>query len=308
MSAAPVKARGRFFDTFINITAYGASKELLKEAFAMCSEYNSALSRFEKGSDVWLLNNAGGKAVTVGPDTAEIIKTALEISRLTGGAFDISIGSASSLWNFTDGKEQLPDEAALEKAAASANYESIVCKGSSAVLAPGQKIDLGGIAKGYIAGEIAAHLKDNGVESAILDFGGDIVTIGSKPDGTPWSVGLRRPFAEDPDEIWALLPSADEAIVTSGTDRRGFDHAGSWQHHILDRLTGKPVVNDLLSVTVCADDPMRADALATAFFVLGEKDGPPLARELGVGAVFLKNDGSAVCTPDIVERLRIVKK
>ena len=306
--SAPVKARGRFFDTFINITAYGVSKDAVKEAFALCSEYNSALSRFEKDSDVWLLNNAGGKAVTVGPDTAEIIKTALEISRLTGGAFDISVGSASSLWNFTDGKEQLPDEAALEKAAASANYESIVCKGSSVVLAPGQKIDLGGIAKGYIAGEIAEFLKENGAASAILDFGGDIITIGSKPDGSPWNVGLRRPFSEADDDIWAVIGSENEAVVTSGVDRRGFEHGGAWQHHILDRRTGKPVVNDLLSVTVCTDDPMRADALATAFFVLGAERGSVLAGKLGAGAVFLKNDGSAVCTPDMIKRLRIRKK
>ena len=197
-----------------------------------------------EGSDVWRINHAEGRPVQVSGETLEIIEAARQVSELSGGAFDISIAPASTLWDFTSGATVLPDAEALARAAGRVDYSRVAVEGDTVTLPAGMMIDLGGIAKGYIADRVKAYLADRGVESAILSFGGNIVAIGEKPDGSAWKVGIQdidRPTGE----YMLVAQNFGGSTVTSGIYERGFELDGVYYHHILDPKTGWSVQNEL---------------------------------------------------------------
>lgn len=268
---------------------------------ALCREYDALLSKTAEGSDVWRINNSGGNPVPVSCETMEILKKAREISEASGGAFNIAVGAAAALWRFTDGSAALPDADELAGAVSMSDYTNIYLGENVAAAAPGIKIDLGGIAKGYIADRIADYLKGRGVDSALINLGGNIVTVGAKRGGAPWSIGLQTPGGRHGVDFWAVVSSADGAVVTSGIYERGFALNGEWYHHILDPRTGYPVQNGLETVTICTKSSLLADALATACFVLGAEKGMELALRYGVHAIFRKHGGAL----DITKGLEI---
>lgn len=278
---------GVYFDTINTINAY-CEESLLQEAMDRCSFYNALLSKTIEGSDVWKINHAGGKPVLVGNDTMKILKTAAEISDASGGAFNIAVGSAVNLWKFTSGEARIPDEASLKASISNADCSKIALEGDIVTIPSGMEIDFGGIAKGYIADRIADFLRERGVLHAILNFGGNVVTLGGKLDGTPWNVGLQYPFGEHGQKCWATVPCSDESVVTSGIYERGFYSGGVWYHHIVDPRTGWPVQNGVECVTVCAKNSFLADGLTTAMFVLGPAEGLQLANRFHVQAVYLE--------------------
>jgi thiamine biosynthesis lipoprotein len=290
---------GDYFDTINSISAW-CSESILKEAMNECAKYNALLSKTVTGSDVWRINHAGGKDVAVSEKTMEILKTALEVSKASNGAFNIAVGSITKLWHFTDGTAVLPDENDIAAAVANADCTKIQLEGENIVtVPPDMQIDLGGIAKGYITDQIAGYLMVRGVNNAILNFGGNIVTVGSKPDGSPWNIGLQNPLGKRGKDYWAVVKSNDNSVVTSGVYERGFELNGKWYHHILDPRTGWPVRNDLLTVAVCSKSSMLADALATAMFVLGTTGGMQLAEKFGVNAVFLEKGNKITYTKEL---------
>jgi FAD:protein FMN transferase len=278
---------GKYFDTINTISAYG-EESLLQEAMDRCSFYNALLSKTIEGSDVWKINHAGGKPVLVGNDTTTILRTAGEISAASAGAFNIAVGSAVNLWKFTSGEARIPDEASLKASLSTADYSQIRLDGNTVTAPAGMKIDLGGIAKGYIADRIADFLRERGILHAILNFGGNVVTLGCKLDGTPWNVGLQYPFGEHGKKCWATVPCSDGSVVTSGIYERGFYSGGVWYHHIVDPRTGWPVQNGVECVTVCAENSFLADGLTTAMFVLGPEEGMKLAERFQVQAIYLE--------------------
>jgi thiamine biosynthesis lipoprotein len=278
---------GKYFDTFNTIHA-DCEESLLQEAMDRCAFYNNLLSKTVEGSDVWRINHAGGQPVAVSTDTLTILKTAAEISAASGGAFNIAVGSVVNLWKFTSGEAKIPDEERLKDALAEADPAQIRLEGDVVTVPAGMAVDLGGIAKGYIADRIADYLRARGVQHGILNFGGNVVTIGPKPDGTAWTVGLQVPFAERGKDCWAAVPCVDASVVTSGIYERGFAIDGVWYHHIIDPRTGWPVKNEVECVTVCAKDSLLADGLTTALFVLGPQEGLKLAQRFGVQAVYLE--------------------
>ena len=164
---------------------------------------------------------------------------------------------------------------------------------------PQLQIDLGGIAKGYIADRIADELREKGVKSALLNFGGNIVTVGTRPNGEPWMVGLQTPGADRGKKFWAFVPCVDGTLVTSGIYERSFEKDGVLYHHILDPRTGWPVQNNVLTVTAVSKDSLLADAITTALFVLGPEQGFHLARYYGVQAVYLLRNGEVSYSPDL---------
>jgi thiamine biosynthesis lipoprotein len=283
--------QGFNFDTYNTISAC-CDRSILEESMKKCDYYNNMLSKTVPDSDVWRINHAGGKAVRVNSETVKILSTAARVSADSGGAFNISIGGAMALWRFTDGSMKIPDKRDLAEAIARADYTKIQLGEDFVEIPPDMQIDLGGIAKGYIVDSIANELRSRGVKSALLNFGGDVVTIGQKPDGNPWMIGLQTPEGEHGKDFWAVVKSVDSTVVTSGVYERGFDYNGVRYHHILDPRTGWPVQNGLSTVTICAQDSMLADALTTAIFVLGVDEGMRLAQKYGVQAVFLSQDGS----------------
>lgn len=289
---------GRYFDTYNTITA-PCERALLQEAMDQCRFYNDLLSKTVPGSDVWNCNHAEGAPVDVSGHTERILALALEMHRNSGGAFNIAIGSAANLWHFTDGTAILPDAEKLAAAVARADCSQIRLEGSQVTMPPETQIDLGGIAKGYIADRIADYLRERGVASALLNFGGNIVTVGNRPDGKPWSVGLQTPGAERGKKYWAYVPCSDGTLVTSGIYERSFEKDGVIYHHILDPRTGWPVQNNVLTVTAVAKDSLLADAITTALFVLGPENGFKLARYYGVQAVYFLRDGEIRYSPEL---------
>ena len=287
---------GFYLDTVITLTAYVEDDAVLNDALAECARYEALLSRTVEGSDVWKLNHAGGRPVQVSKDTLTLIATAREVSERSGGAFDITIAPASTLWDFTSGEKCLPDAAALEAAAAKIDYAKISVEGDAVTLPEGMMIDLGGIAKGYIADAVKDYLIARGVESAILSFGGNIVAIGTKPDGSPWKVGIQdidRPTGE----YMRVAKNYGGSTVTSGIYERGFELDGVYYHHILSAQTGWPVENELASVTIFSESSTWGDALSTAAFALGTERGMELIEGIeGVEALFIARDRSMTAT------------
>ena len=283
-------AVGFYLDTVITLTAYVEDVSVLKDALEECGRYEALLSRTIEGSDVWRVNHAEGQPVKVSRDTIEIIEAARRVSEMSGGAFDITIAPASTLWDFTSGENKLPDAQALKAAAEMVDYARVQVDGDTVTLPAGMMIDLGGIAKGYIADAVKQYLIDRGVKSAILSFGGNIVAIGTKPDGSPWKVGIQD-IDKPTGEYMAVAQNFGGSTVTSGIYERGFEVDGKYYHHILDAHTGWPVDNELASVTIFSDSSMLGDALATAAFALGTDGGMALIESIdGVEAAFIARD------------------
>ena len=287
---------GFYLDTVIMLTAYVDDATVLNDGLEECGRYELMLSRTIEGSDVWRINHAGGQPVEVSDETIEILKTARQVSELSGGAFDATIAPVSTLWDFTSGAAVLPDADAIQEAADHVDYSRVVIEGNTVMLPGDMMIDLGGIAKGYIADAVKAYLAERGVGSAVLSFGGNIVTIGLKPDGSPWKVGIQdidRPTVE----YMLVARNYGGSTVTSGIYERGFELDGVYYHHILDSATGWPVQNELASVTIFSESSMWGDALATAVFALGTERGTELIEGLeGVEAVFIARDRSYTAT------------
>ncbi len=294
-TSAPRRSEvGYYLNTVITLTAFVEDPQVLKDALAECGRYEALLSRTAEGSDVWRVNHAGGQPVEVSDDTIVILRCAMAVSEASGGAFDVTIAPVSTIWDFTSGAAVLPDAEALAAAAELVDWTKISVDGNTVTLPAGMMIDLGGIAKGYIADRIKQYLKDKGVEHAILSFGGNVIAIGVKPDGSDWKVGVQdidRPTGE----TMMVLRNSGGSTVTSGTYERGFDLDGVRYHHLLDPATGWPVQNGLASVTILCDSSMIGDALSTAVFVLGPEEGLALVESLqGTEAILITNSRDVI--------------
>ena len=277
----------------ITLTAYTDKPEVLEEGLKACGEYERMLSRTVEGSDVWRINHAEGQTVTVSDETAEILQTAIRVSELSGGAFDVTIAPVSTLWDFTSGKNEIPDAGEVSRAAERVDYRKIRLEGNNVTLPADMMIDLGGIAKGFIADAVKEKLEAAGIQHAILSFGGNIVGIGKKPDGSAWKVGIQD-IDEPTGTTMMISYNYGGSTVTSGIYERGFEYGGEYYHHILSSNTGWPVQNELASVTIFSESSMLGDALATAAFALGTEKGGRLIENMeGVEALFIARDRSA---------------
>ena len=299
--AEPISETRLMLNTFCTITIHGnPDRAVLAEAFDLCAEYEKLLSITEQGSDVWRINHAGGAPVTVAPQTAEIIKAGLEYGELSGGMFDITIGRLSTLWDFT-GESGVPSEADIYNALETVDYRQVVLNGNTVqLLNPEAWIDLGGIAKGYIADMAASFLKERGVESAIVDLGGNIVTVGQKPDGSPWRIGITKPFSDRKETI-GYVETGEASVVSSGIYERQFVENGEVFHHILNPFTGMPVRSDVVGATVLSDESMFGDALSTIIPLVGSERAWVILTELTgvIGAVLILENGEVLVYGDI---------
>lgn len=325
----PVTRTGFYFDTVVSITLYGDSEvlsPLFDEIFALCARYEAMLSRTVKDSDIAMVNEAAGTPVAVQSETLSLLQTACSYAKLTDGLIDPTVTPLLLLWGFGDdpysgadgvteshhfsgsdlyqntdrspntethSKSIPPDADALAEACSHVDYHSIVIdeQASTVMLTdPYAAIDLGFIAKGYIADRIHDYLISQNVTSAIINLGGNVLCIGEKPDHSPYRVAVKYPFGGAEDVI-ATLPIRDQSVVTSGVYERFIEMNGMRYHHILDLQTGYPVENGLLSVTIVTDSSTDADALSTACFVLGPSDGMALIESLAhTEALFITED------------------
>ena len=296
-----------YFDTVVTMTVYTNDEQLLSDAAAECLRYEQLLSKTVEGSDVWNINHANGTRVPVSDETRYLIEQALEFSRISEGRFDISIDPCTSLWDFTgENIGILPDPDELAAAAAKVDWTRIDVNDEGVLLPAGMSIDLGAIAKGYISDQIAEFLESRGVESGLLNFGGNVRSIGSKPDGTHWRVGIQDPEGIRDQSIVGIVALTGDSVVTSGIYERGFTLDGICYHHILDPETGWSVQNELAGISIITKNACTADALSTTVFTMGLEEGKAFIENLdGVDAIFVTKDGEVSWTSGLVERFTL---
>lgn len=287
-----INKTGFLFDTVVTITLYGEGKEqLLEDCFEIGEKYEQMLSRTIESSEINQINQANGTPVTVSDETLELLKKGLEYCELSGGVFDITIAPASTLWDFKSDTPALPDDILLTEAISHVDYHTIQIDGNQVWLEDeNAAIDLGGIAKGFIADKLKEYLVSKGETSAIINLGGNIQSIGVKPDGTKYQFGIQYPFKLQGEVIDAVSVE-DSSMVSSGIYERYFKIDDVLYHHILDPATGYPVENNLLSVTILSPLSVDGDGLSTTCYALGLEKGMELIKSLdGIEAVFITDD------------------
>lgn len=296
------RSQSRFcLGTQCTITIYGSlTEDLFDVVFGRIREIEEKMSRDLERSEVSRVNSeAGNRSVRVSEDTYSVVSRSLELSRLSKGAFDVTVGPLVTLWDIGGEKPEVPSAGDLGEALSHVGYEAVrtVPDVRSVYLeTKGMELDLGGIAKGYAADEAVRVLRTRGVRSGIIDLGGNVLVMGTKPGDEPWRIGIQNPF-QLRGEYLGVIETVDRTVVTSGVYERFFEQNGKRYHHILDPETGYPVENSLMSVTVTAANSMDADGLSTAVFVLGRERGRELIESLnGIEAVFVTRDREVFLT------------
>lgn len=281
-------------DTVMMLKAYGSEgEEALKSAEKEIMRLDRLLSRGDESSEVYKLNSTG--SMEVSDDTAVLVQAALNISESTGGAFDVTVAPVMDLWGFYGQEFRVPSEEELTEALKTVNWKNIHAEGNTVTLQEGAQIDLGGIAKGYLSGRIMEIFAESGVSSGLVSLGGNVQTLGVKPDGTLWNVAIQHP--EDETAYIGIVEVRGKAVVTSGSYQRYFEENGVTYHHIVDPSTGRPADSGLVSVTVVCDDGALADGLSTALFVMGAEKGAEYWRTHGgFDAVFVTAKGEILVT------------
>ena len=293
----PISKTDYLLNTIVTVTLYDSQDEsILDGALELCRKYDELLSPTTETSELYRLNHGELPQDEEGfyelsEETADVISRGLSYCQLSQGAFDIAIEPLSSLWDFTSGEGTVPDSSAIEAALPLINYEDITLEGNRIRFEKeGMGINLGAIAKGYIADKMKDYLLEEGVESAIIDLGGNVLCVGQRPDGSPFRIGVQMPFA-DRSETAAVMEISDKSVVSSGIYERYFEQDGVLYHHILNPSTGYPYENNLVSVTIISDESVDGDGLSTTCFALGLDKGMELINSLpDVQAVFITED------------------
>lgn len=293
---------GTYFDTFVTITVYGTTQseadEILQNCLNKCQEYEMLLDSNIQGSDIYNINHSNGAPCEVDPRTISMLETAISYSQSTDGLFDVTVFAASSLWNFHEDEEYIPNNAELKKALSHIDYKNIIIDKSNNTITlsdPAASIDIGGIAKGYIADEIASYLHTQNVTGAIINLGGDIYAYGTKPNGDDYTIGINDPNGS-PNPVMAITIS-NKAIATSGTYIRRIQQNGEYYHHILNPSTGYPADTDLVSSTIITDNATDADTLCTISILMGSSAALSYIDSIpDTEAILIKSDGSIVMT------------
>jgi len=280
-------------DTVMDFQIYGDT-ELLKNAEEIVTDLEKKVSVTDPDSEIYAINQQGAGTLT--DEAEDLMKVALSMCSRTDGMLDISIYPVVRAWGFTTGAYQIPEMETLQKLLPLVDYTKIQYDSATGqvTIPEGMTIDLGSIAKGY-AGQLAAqYLRDQGVTSALLNLGGNVQTIGSKPDGTPWSIGIQDPMGSSP---MMALSVSDQAVITSGGYERYFEQDGQTYWHIMNPATGRPARSGLLSVSVIGEQGSVCDALSTALFVMGlEKAARFWAASDDFEAIFVTDTGEIYLT------------
>jgi len=292
----PTTVSGFKFNTYISITAYSkVDSSVLDKCLDLCDTYENLYSRTIANSTLSKMNNH--EITEIPAELAALIQYGIQYGDLSNGTFDITIGSVSSLWDFTSDNPQVPNSSDIQEELLYVNYKNISLQkkpGSDDTylisIPTGTIIDLGAIAKGYIADKLKDYLLDNGVTSALINLGGNILCVGNKPNDTAFNIGVKKPFSESGESL-VTLKITDKSIVSSGTYERCFTKDGHFYHHILDPRTGYPYDNQLTSVTIISDSSVQGDCLSTTCFTLGLDKGLKLVESLdGIEAIFVTSD------------------
>ncbi len=282
------------FDTVVTITADKKYQKEISEALSLCQDYELIFSRTNEKSELYKINS--GEVSDLSEDLKKAVEFSLLMSKLTDGAFDITVAPLIDLWDVKS-RTAPPSQEEIENAMGNVGYENVK---SSPFLSGGKTLDMGAVSKGYIADRLVEYFREKGVDEIIIDLGGNVALIGEH------NVGIRDP--ENPDDIFAVISVRDKSIVTSGAYQRYFEYEGKRYHHIIDPLTGYPADSDIASVTVVSPSSMVADALSTSIFILGE-DALSLCGEFeDTDAIIIKKDKTIVTTEGFSEKYHLEYK
>lgn len=265
------KGSDQYFEsmnTFMKVRCYGEnSEEANAAAQKLIGQLEKQISVTKPESEVYKINHAQEYPVEVSEKTAGLLQTALDMAKRSDGAFNPCLYPVTSTWGFTKNNYRIPPEEELKKLLTLCDYNDARIDGNKVTLKPGMMFDLGAIGKGFAGDEAIEMLKSYGIKSALLDLGGNIQTIGKKPDGSDWTVGIKNPYGEG---ILGTLRTSVGAVITSGGYERFFvGDDGKIYIHIFDGSTGRPVDNNVISTTAIGKTGTYCDALSTTMFVLG---------------------------------------
>lgn len=275
---------GFAFDTIISVSLYGDNAEnaangLMVEAARLDNLWN----KNKQTSEIYMINHSCGEPTEVSPETFALIKEALKFAKESDGAFDPTIGSLTSLWDFKADEPVLPSDNSIKAALNTVSYEYIILKensgnsfgGTVTITNPSTQIDVGAIAKGYAGDILAKYCHDNNINNGFINLGGNVIVLGPKPGSNdPINVGIKNPIPGDNGTTpYTSVPVSEGCVVTSGLYERGFELDGEYYHHILNTKTGYPVKNNLLSVSVIGPSSITCDALSTILYIKGIEEG-----------------------------------
>ena len=317
-SQEPISATAIKLNTAVTVTIYDSNdKNLLTECMNLCDKYEKIFSRTASDSELYQLNHRELAPVErtentyqVSDDLAELVSEGLDYSELSKEAFDIAIEPLTSLWDFTAKDPQVPEDSLIQAALPKCDYHNISVdkdKNEITLKTDDTAIELGAIAKGYIADRLKDYLVSQNVKSAIINLGGNVLCIGEKPDNSAFKIGIQKPFA-DRSETIAVMDIKDKSVVSSGIYERCFEQNGTLYHHLLNPETGYPYDNGLIAVTIISDKSVDGDALSTTCFALGLEDGMKLAESLDdVQAFFVTSDYEIHYTIDFQKKIKVTE-
>lgn len=295
----PITITDYKLNTYVTITIFDSDDQnLLDECMALCDKYELLFSRTNPDSELYQLNHglllqSTGGYCRISEELFEIIETGKKYSEFSDDAFCIAMEPLTSLWNFTDGKNIVPSAEQITAVLPTLNSDAILLRAPNEIAFADDNmgIDLGAIAKGYIADKLKEYLISQNVKSALIYLGGNVHCIGEKETGL-FKIGIEKPF--DPNGAPAAVVSvSDISVVTSGTYERYFEKDGNFYHHILDKTSGYPIENNLSAVTIITPSSADADALSTTCFSLGLKKGIALLESLDYAdGFFITKDGN----------------
>ena len=319
-NAPPVKldVSAKAMGTEVRVIAFSNPNADEKQARAAIEAAIAEIRRLEDVMTTWrpselqTLNDRSGEWVTVGPDSIDVLEKSLWAGKMSKGTFDITFASMNDLWKFGDAAEaapKLPSRAEIDQRRQRVDYQKIELDrdGKRARIGKGQRIDVGGIAKGYAVDAAARVLRREKVTDFLVQAGGDLFGSGKKPDGSPWVSGIRDPRGSAT-TFFATIELEDRAFSTAGDYARSFVVGGKRYHHIIDPRTGWPATA-CRSVTIWAADAFTADAVDDAVFILGPEQGLALVESLpDVGAVIVDAKNQVHVSRRVTGKVKITQQ
>ncbi|SFS88407.1 thiamine biosynthesis lipoprotein [Halolactibacillus miurensis] len=310
---SPIKETGFVLGTVVNLSVYDEGKEAaVSGAFDLISDWEAVLSDEVATSEVSAINkNAGKEPVKVSEPVFNLVKEAIHYGELSNGGFDVTTGPLTNLWRIGYDDARKPSQAEIDDTLPIVDYTKIeLDETNQTVYLPSEnmELDLGGIAKGFIADEVVKYFDAEDVTTAIIDLGGNVYVKGNRPSGEEWTVGVQNPYLGR-GQLLGRIRASDLSVVTSGIYERYLEVDGEQYHHILDPKTGYPYDNEIAGVTIVSETSVAGDALSTSVFSLGLDDGLALIETLeDVEAVFVTKDKRIVLSSGLTNQFEVLNE
>ena len=308
----PYDTQAFLMGTYVSLRVYDEGKEdVLDLAVERISELADKITTNEPNSEIDNINkDAGVEAVEISEDVFPLVEAADNYSKITNSGFEYAIGPVTDLWRIGFDDARVPEPAEIEAALPLVDHTKIELNTANHTVfleEPGMKIDLGAIAKGYIADEVKKLFIENGITTAIIDLGGNVVVMGDSPtrEGGGFNVGVQDPFDSRGTYV-AALNLKNQSIVTSGVYERYIEQDGEIYHHLMNPKTGYPFDNELASVTIISDESIDGDALSTVVFGYGLEDGLKYVNDVdNIEAVFITKEKDVYTSAGLAENFSL---